>query len=74
MKVSGNSVSFSIPGDSGAAVLGTIMGGIVWSNYTYNHSIHARILGLNFASDSNNNSYFSPINSIIQEFGPISNE
>lgn len=72
-KVVGDAAVFSLQGDSGSAVLGSIMGGKDFGKYTYRRSLNARILGLHFGSDGTY-AYFSPINSIIQEFGAITNE
>lgn len=64
---------FSDGGDSGAAVVGSINGTDFW-NYTYTHGRYAKILGLNVASNSSGTlAFFSPIDSIIQDLGTITN-
>ncbi len=73
MQVTADTSQFGDRGDSGSAALGAI-GGADTLNYTYNYGKSARILGLYVAGSSGGSiGYFSPINSISQDLGQLSN-
>jgi hypothetical protein len=67
--VIGDDGDFIDSGDSGSAVVGSILGSESFS-YTFPYSYKATLLGL-ANSSSSTHAYFTPIDAIVKEFGEL---